>query len=141
MIATLLALRPVSLDPYSGFQAHYRAFSKESLYPIGIVEIRSGYDVTSLLYPARERIVAILRRAKAPALFGKANVGLLVRLGREEWAVDAGGTVLVAGHATRLSDADFVTLRETVLNLLPDMRLERVEVDRLITTPKNKAGG
>ena len=140
MTATLLSLLLIH-GPYPDFQAHYRAFSKESLYPIGVQEIRHGYDVTSLLYPARGRLVAILRRARAPGRFGRANVGLLLRLGREEWAVDAGGTVLVGGRAARLSDADFARLREAVLDLLPDTRLERVEVDRLLAPPEGRAGG
>lgn len=129
----LIFLLAVSGGPYGGFQARYRPFASESLRPIRLVELRrKGCDVTSSLYPKRALLVAILARAKAPGRFGEANAGLLLRLGREEWAVDADGVVLHHSHSANLSEADFTRLRAEILDALPDVRDERAEVDRLL---------
>lgn len=134
VLATLLCH-----DPYAGFHARYRAFSRESVRLIRIEDVRENYpDVTSLLYGKRKEIVAILGRAKGKGRFGEASVGLVLRVGKEEWAVDDSGAVLHAGRATKLSDDDFLRLRVLVLDALPDMRSERIVVDGLLTDPARR---
>ena len=139
MPLSALVLATLLCDGYGGFHARYRAFARESVRPIRLKDVRENSpDVTSLLYGKRKEILAILGRAKEKGRFGEANVGLYLRLGKEEWAVDASGSVLHAGRASRLSDDDFVRLRVLVLDVLPDIREERIVVDGLLTNPARR---
>jgi len=131
VVAALAAALLLGGDPYPGFQARYLPFAGNSYRLIRLDDLREyGHDVTSLLYPKRKEIVAILRRAKEPGPFGERNAGLFLKVGREEWAVDASGTVLAKGRSLKLADADFTELRDFLMMRMPDLSEERAEIGR-----------
>ena len=126
VIAAIAAL--VFTDPYGGFRAVLHPFGAESPYPWDIETLKEkGYDMTSLLFRDREKLVNILGFATEPSTFDPRNVNLLVSLGKKTWVVDRHGTVRVGKSVARLSKGEFRALREAIRYSIPVLEPESEE--------------
>ena len=118
-------------DPYGSFRARYVPFAREMLAPFDAATLEDrGSDMTSLLYPIRDQIVAKLSTKRSLSKFDASNVRLSIRLGKSAWLVDQKGVVLHEGSSSSLAPADFRDLREMILQRIPSTALEQEDVER-----------